>query len=453
MKHRMVTIFSLMVSSFLTVSTSLTNAWGDDFQDQEFKLQQRMLQNSFKNQLQMQPLQQPSTGIYISSPSAGLSNMSSTFNAVSDIRSQIQTWELNTRITTNNGFVSRLSNLVTPQTPTNQMLSNTFSYTNQPSMASVPLGTNNLAKINNFVGGINRNEMFTSALPTNREISQWANELRIGARNDTINWARDSLISSVDQAFITPNLPQWVTRVRTWYDRAQSAYGWASWAQSLQSTPTGPSDALDRLKPIASLGGPASGPLMPVLKGYYAMVFDNLSQLGSYLSPQTSIMSNPQSNWGRQQGSWNSGFSQPKWNNLLSHSTNTFSASPVVVGYTNPITNRNETMVLSQQTFDAMNKWSQQQSVAQQQFNSSIINSTGQQQLNQWINSPALQKQWFAPQQTSPFTNFNINQNFGLNNISYPQINWNNRFPQTNWNNTISQQRWNDYTSQNRQFK
>lgn len=101
-------------------------------------------------------------------------------------------------------------------------------------------------------------------LPEAREVRQWGRELRHSAMQDLMNWPVDILKSAV--------MPHWARNLKTGYDLGKGM-------TQGRSHPTSPSEALDRFKPLAALGGPSGGLLIPLLKGYYGMVFDALGSI------------------------------------------------------------------------------------------------------------------------------------------------------------------------------
>jgi len=160
-----------------------------------------------------------------------------------------------------------------------------------PSLATPVLPPNPSIDFPSRIGGLDQGRTHMNPLPASSEMSRWASGLRNGMQRDVSEWARDRVVGAIDQGFVTPNLPERITQVRTWFDRVQSACGWAQWTQQLRSPPSNPNEALDSLKPIASLGGPVSPLVVPLLKGYYGLVFDNLSRVGTGMSSQAARIS------------------------------------------------------------------------------------------------------------------------------------------------------------------
>lgn len=108
-------------------------------------------------------------------------------------------------------------------------------------------------------------------LPTTSELKQWSRDLRESGNRDLINWAVKAPISAV--------LPSSVRNIEKVYNITRSV---------MAGPGKSPTETLDRLKPVAALGGPMSGLLVPFLKGYYGMVFKTLGSI-DVRSPMASL--------------------------------------------------------------------------------------------------------------------------------------------------------------------
>ena len=110
--------------------------------------------------------------------------------------------------------------------------------------------------------GWNRYRYAPPDLSSGEQQSQWAGQLRESARRDVIDWAKSNLAA--------PLKPEWFSNLETAFNIGKGL------ASRRGNTPA---ESLDRLKPLASLGGPMASFLVPLMKAYYGMVFDALGSI------------------------------------------------------------------------------------------------------------------------------------------------------------------------------
>jgi hypothetical protein len=137
-----------------------------------------------------------------------------------------------------------------------RVAADTLSFLNQHSLTKVTLRTDDPDRANEVAQQLKRGGAEVTVLPSSAEVSRWAKELKQGAQKGFSDWARDTVASAVSEGLITPHLPDWASKVKSAYDRADSAREWWQWAHELQRPAQSPNEALDRLTPIAGLGGP-----------------------------------------------------------------------------------------------------------------------------------------------------------------------------------------------------
>jgi hypothetical protein len=129
--------------------------------------------------------------------------------------------------------------------------------------------------LNCFFLGNNRglnaqNDSYSFHNSTSRQTSNWADGLRTGAKRNMNDCTNEFIMDAVIGV-----LPEYIGKTKEIFENIVK---YPVWYKELNTPAAGPNAVINRLKPIADLGGPGGRLLIPLEKSYWSIVFDGFAK-------------------------------------------------------------------------------------------------------------------------------------------------------------------------------